>query len=143
MLSRNLKVFKYDNKKTELLKLVPKYTALGLVDIGMIIAEEYPDWKFGLNVYQSIEDCNRRYLEKNYGKLDYNLLSEGQKKIVVALKDYGMERAVEGLTIVILNEIESELNVRCSAYDILQAFNRLAEKSQNRGYYQRMIKCYL
>ena len=38
MLSRNLKVFKYDNKKTELLKLVPKYTALGLVDIGMIIA---------------------------------------------------------------------------------------------------------
>ncbi len=120
-----------------------EYKIMPIVDIGMLIAEEYPNWMFGLNVYQSIEDCNRRYLEKNYGKLDYNLLSEGQKKIVVALKDYGMERAVEGLTIVILNEIESELNVRCSAYDILQAFNRLAEKSQNRGYYQRMIKCYL
>ena len=54
-----------------------------------------------------------------------------------------MERAVEGLTTVILSEIESELNVRCSTYDILQAYKRLAEKSKYGEYYQKMIKYYL
>lgn len=120
-----------------------EYKIMPIVDIGMLIAEEYPEWKFGQNVYESIEDCNRRYLEKNYGNLDYYSLSDGQKKIIAALKDYGMERAVDGLTTDILSEIESELNIRCSAYDILQAYKRLAEKSQYRRYYQKMIKYYL
>ena len=75
--------------------------------------------------------------------MDFYSLSDGQKKIVAALKDYGMERAVDGLTEGILREIETELNVRCSAFDIMQAFRRLAEKSQFRGYYQKMIKYYL
>ena len=46
-----------------------EYKIMPIVDIGMLIAEEYPNWMFGLNVYQSIEDCNRRYLEKTMANL--------------------------------------------------------------------------
>ena len=120
-----------------------EYKIMPIVDIGMLIREEYNDWEFGKHVFHSIEDCEKRYIEKNFGKLDYYSLSDGQKKIVAALKDYGMERAVDGLTSKILLEIESELNVRCSAYDILQAYKRLAKKSQYSAYYQKIINYYL
>jgi len=120
-----------------------EYKIMPIVDIGMLIREKYNDWDFGMNVFDSIEDCEKRYIEKNFGKLDYYSLSDGQKKIVAALKDYGMKRAVDGLTSKILLEIESELNVRCSAYDILQAYKRLAKKSKYSAYYQKIINYYL
>lgn len=122
---------------------VLEYKIMPIVDIGMLIKEKYNDWEFGEHVFHTIEDCNRRYVEKNYGKFDYYSLTDGQKKIVAALKDYGMERAIDGLSAEILVEIEAELNVRCSAYDIMQAYKRLAEKSQYRAYYQKMIRYYL
>ncbi len=120
-----------------------EYKIMPIVDIGILIISKNEEWQFGQNVRAIIEECSRRYIKKNYGKLDYESLTETQKKIVAALKEYGMKRAVDGLNETILGEIESELNVRCSTFDILQTFKRLAEISQHRRYYQRMIYYYL
>ena len=120
-----------------------EFKIMPIVNIGLAINEAYPDWAFGDYVLYDIKDCYKRYIDKNYGKLNYSTLSEGQKKIIATLKDYGMERALNELDEKKLREIESELNVRCSAFDVMQAFKRLSISSQEKDFYKNMVRYYL
>lgn len=121
-----------------------EYYIMPLVNIGLEIKEKYPDWHFGKNVIESLEDCKNKYYTRTYGRLNIDDLSDRHKLIISAMKDYGMTSIIKNLNEAILHEIESCLNVRYSTIDVLRAINYLANNSdKNRDFYLEIKKKYM
>lgn len=115
-----------------------------LVDIGLEINANYPKWVFGDNVYASLEACKTRYLSKTYGNLDYDNLPDSHRLIINALKDYGITSELKYINESILCEIEDNLKIRYSTYDVLKVIERLSNTSEtNRRFYYLIMRKYV
>lgn len=121
-----------------------EYNIMPIVNIGLDIYDSKSDWKFGSNVIETLEECRRKYYRKSYGSLDVDNLSESHMSIVSAMKDYGMTNSIKNLSIDILNEIESRLNVRYSTSDVIRAIEYLAINSKdNKAYFTELKNKYI
>lgn len=121
-----------------------EYYIMPIVNVGIEIKEMYPEWRFGENVIESLEDCKSRYYAKTYGGLNVDELTESHRLIISALKDYGMTGIIKNITIEILDEIESRLNIRYSTIDVLRAIDYLAQNSvHNKVFFVELKKKYL
>lgn len=106
-----------------------EYYIMPIVNIGLEIKEKNNNWSFGTNVIKSLEDCRKRYYQKTYGDLNVDDLSDTQRNIITTLKDYGMMSSLKHINTDILQEIESQLKVRYSTIDVLNAIKKLQTKS--------------
>lgn len=121
-----------------------EYYIMPIVNIGIEIKERYSEWYFGENVIESLEDCKRRYYTKTYGGLNIDELTESQRLILGAMKDYGMTGSLRNISVDIIDEIDSRLNVRYSTTDVLRAIEYLAHNSiNNKAYFSELKKKYL
>lgn len=121
-----------------------EYCIMPLVNIGLDIHNNYPDWHFGNNIYDTLVKCKKMYQKKAYGKLDYDSLSDSHKLIINALKDYGITSELKSLNKSILSEIEHNLKTRYSTYDVLKVIDRLSDTSSlNRNFFFRIKMKYL
>ncbi|MCH5250925.1 MAG: DEAD/DEAH box helicase [Lachnospiraceae bacterium] len=121
-----------------------EYYIMPLVNIGIEIKTKFPNWKFGKNVIESLEDCKCRYYTKTYGGLNVDDLSETHRLIIGAMKDYGMLGVLKNINVQILDEIQERLNVRYSTIDVLRAINYLAQNSSsNRDFFADLKKRYM
>lgn len=121
-----------------------EYNIMPIVNIGLDIYDSNRDWKFGVNVIETLEECRQKYYRKSYGSLDVDNLSESHMSIVSAMKDYGMTNSIKNLSVDILNEIESRLNVRYSTSDVIRAIEYLAINSKdNKAYFTELKNKYI
>ena len=121
-----------------------EYYIMPIVNIGIEIKERYPEWRFGEKVIESLEDCKSRYYTKTYGGLNVDELTEPQKLVLGALKDYGMTGSLKNINVDIIDEIESCLNIRYSTIDVIRAIDYLAQNSpRNKAYFVELKKKYL
>lgn len=107
-----------------------EYSIMPVVNIGIEINAEEPNWNFGNNVLESLEKCRNEYYRKTYGNLNVDEISETHMRILGAIKDYGMTAIIKNMNTEILDEIEGCLNVRYSTFDVLKAIKFLAVNSQ-------------
>ena len=120
-----------------------EYYIMPIVNIGIELRDRVPNWSFGKNVISSIEACKSRYYTKTYGDLDVDNLSDAQKLVISALKDYGMNTVIKNLKEEILDEIVAQLNVRYSTTDVIRAINYLADHSQkNKAFFVEIRRKY-
>lgn len=117
-----------------------EYNIMPIVNIGLDIYDSNHEWKFGENVVDTLDVCRQKYYRKSYGSLDVDNLSESHMSIVSAMKDYGMTNSIKNLSVDILNEIESRLNVRYSTSDVIRAIEYLAINSQHNKLYFTELK---
>ncbi len=121
-----------------------EYNILPIVNIGLDIYDSNTDWKFGVNVIKTLEECRQKYYRKSYGSLEVDNLSESHMSIVNAMKDYGMTNSIKNLSVDILNEIESRLNTRYSTFDVIRAIEYLAINSKdNKAYFEDLKTKYI
>lgn len=121
-----------------------EYNIMPIVNIGLDIYDSNHEWEFGKNVIDTLEECRQKYYRKSYGSLDVDNLSESHMSIVNAMKDYGMTNSIKKLSVDILNEIESRLNVRYSTSDVIRAIEYLAVNSQhNKSYFTELKNKYI
>ncbi len=121
-----------------------EYNIMPIVNIGLDIYDSNHEWKFGVNVIETLEECRRKYYRKSYGSLDVDNLSDSHMSIVSAMKDYGMTNSIKNLSVDILNEIESRLNVRYSTSDVIRAIEYLAINSKdNKAYFSELKNKYI
>ncbi len=121
-----------------------EYNIMPIVNIGLDIYDSNHDWKFGVNVIETLEECRKKYYRKSYGSLDVDNLSDSHMSIVSAMKDYGMTNSIKNLSVDILNEIESRLNVRYSTSDVIRAIEYLAINSKdNKAYFTELKDKYI
>lgn len=120
-----------------------EYYIMPIVNIGIELRDRVPNWSFGKNVISSIEACKSRYYTKTYGDLEVDNLSDAQKLVISALKDYGMNTVIKNLKEEILDEIVAQLNVRYSTTDVIRAINYLADHSQkNKAFFVEIRRKY-
>ena len=117
-----------------------EYYIMPIVNIGIELKEHNANWGFGNNVISSIEECRKKYYSKTYGVLEVEDLSEKHKLVISAMKDYGMNNVLKNLTVDILDEIISKLNVRYSTVDIIRAIDNLSKTSKNNKAFFRDLK---
>lgn len=121
-----------------------EYYIMPLVNIGLEIKGKCPNWHFGKNVVESLDDCKSKYYACTYGGLNIDDLSDEHKLIISAMKDYGMMSVLKNLNEEILDEIEDCLNVRYSTIDVLHAINYLAQNSdRHKDFYYEIKKKYM
>ena len=121
-----------------------EYYIMPIVNIGLELYEQKRDWVFGKNVIESLEACKIRYYTKTYGNLDIDNLSENQRLVISAMKDYGMTSSLKSLNTEILDEIVDQLNIRYSTTDVIRAINYLANShSKNRSFFIDLRRKYL
>lgn len=121
-----------------------EYYIMPIVNIGLELYEHKSDWVFGKNVIESLEACKSRYYTKTYGNLDIDDLSEAQRLVINAMKDYGMTSSLKNLNVDILNEIVDQLNIRYSTTDVIKAINFLANNSEhNKNFFKDLKRRYL
>ena len=119
-----------------------EYYIMPLVNIGLEVKTKHPNWHFGKNVVESLDDCKSKYYTRTYGGLNIDDLSN--KLIVSAMKDYGMTSVLKNLSEEILDEIEKCLNVRYSTIDVLRAINNLAQNTGiHKDFYSELKKKYM
>ncbi len=121
-----------------------EYYIMPIVNIGLDLYEHNNEFPFGENVIGTLEKCKQQYYRKTYGNVNFDELSETHKKIIGTLKDYGMTHIVKLLNEGILNEIESQLNIRYSTIDVLRAIEKLSiSTSSNRAFYEDLRRKYM
>lgn len=121
-----------------------EYYIMPVVKIGLEINDANSNWKFGLNVVESLEECKRKYYSKTYGSLDVDGLSETHMRIIGAMKDYGMMSVIKNINVEILDELESCLNIRYSTIDVLRAIEYLSIHSEkNKNFYLDIKRKYI
>lgn len=79
---------------------------------------------------ECIENFIERYNRKIIGLTNYDQYSEEQKIILQALKDYGIIINNNVINLDMIIEIENNLNIRYSTYDIINSIRFLAENSK-------------
>lgn len=107
-----------------------EYYIYPIAKIAKKIYETYPEWKFGENVLECVEKFIERYNQKIIGLTNYDQYSEEQKIILQALKDYGIIINDNVINLDMIIEIENNLNIRYSTYDIINSIKFLAENSK-------------
>lgn len=121
-----------------------EYKILPIVNIGLDIHSQNKEWIFGNNVLESLQEVSDRYNKKIFSKLNVDELTESQIKILDTLKDYGLNTFLKKVTLEILQELDSSLNVRYSTYDIIRLLKKFANSaSPNNEIYQEIVKNYL
>ena len=121
-----------------------EYYIMPIVNIGLELYKQKYDWVFGKNVIESLEVCKSRYYTKTYGNLDIDNLSENQRLVISAMKDYGMTSSLKSLNTEILDEIVDQLNIRYSTTDVIRAINHLANShSKNKSFFIDLRRKYL
>ena len=121
-----------------------EHNIMPIVNIGLDIYESTPNWNFGANVIETLDECRQKYYRKSYGSLDVNNLSESHMSIVNTMRDYGMTNSIKKLSVDILNEIESRLNIRYSTSDIIRAIEYLSINSKdNKAYFMELKNKYI
>ncbi len=96
------------------------YIICPIVDVAKELSEKYGKWKFGKNVLETINEFNGKYYMTFYGVGNFDEYSENEKKILLTLKEYGVNVKECGLDKNMLLEIENKLNTRFSTYDIIK-----------------------
>ena len=104
------------------------HTICPIVNIGKDLMEKYPKWPFGKNVKEIINDFNKKYYSVLYGIANLEDYSDNEKKILMTLREYGIN-IKELVNREMLKEIEESLNIRFSTYDIVNAIKKLAINS--------------
>lgn len=102
---------------------------LPIVKIGLAVKDANPNWQFGANVIDNMSLFMDRYSKLVIGLSDYDSYTEEQKVIVQTLRDYGISISNGNINNGMISEIESELKIRYSCYDIINAIIKLSEKS--------------
>ena len=120
-----------------------EYYILPIMTIGKTISEYQGDWIFGKNVKETIKYFFNGYYNIFYG-INIDKLSDNQKKIMMTLKEYGIAIKEVKINSEILDELESELNVRFSTYDVIKAINKLSKgNSKNKNIYLYILNKYI
>ena len=107
-----------------------EYKILPIANVGKDVHDKYPNWTFGKNVVESINLFNQRYYTKIYGMKDFDSLEENKKKIIMSLKEYGINIKTD-ISLDMINEIDTKLHVRYSTFDIIKAIKELSISSTN------------
>ena len=102
-----------------------------VANIGFELFQRYPDWMFGENVIECINNFIDRYNKIIIGIRNYESFTDEQKIILQTLRDYGIIINNNTINHEMVAEIESRLNIRYSTYDIIRAINYLAINSKN------------
>lgn len=102
-----------------------------VANIGFELFQRYPDWMFGENVIECINNFIDRYNKIIIGIRNYETFTDEQKIILQTLRDYGIIINSNTINHEMVAEIESRLNIRYSTYDIIRAINYLAINSKN------------
>ena len=105
------------------------HTICPIVNIGKDIMEKYPKWPFGKNVKEIINDFNKKYYSVIYGISNLDDYSDNEKKILMTLREYGIN-IKELVNHEMLKEIEENLNIRFSTYDIVNIIKKLTTNSR-------------
>ncbi len=112
------------------------------MNIGKLLEDNFPSWKFGQNVKEVIDDFFTRYYENIVG-YDLSGLSTDQLKIVSVLKEYGISIKRYRINEAIITEISNTLNKRFSTFDVISAIKKLANsQSPNAKIYLNLIDYY-
>lgn len=104
-----------------------------IAKIGIDLYDVYPEWPFGRFVIDTLKTFIERYNKRILGLSNMDYYSEEHKVILQSLKDFGVLINNDTINLEMIIEIENQLNVRYSTYDIIKAIKFLAENSkQNR-----------
>ncbi len=123
-----------------------EYVIMPVVNIGLEIRDRCQNFCFGNNVLESIEECKTKYNFRTYGTLRFDELSDMRKKIISAMKDYGMVNHIKDVDEEKLGEIEMCLGSRYSTFDVLNAIKRLSKESvseNNKKFYSQLVHQYM
>lgn len=121
-----------------------EYYILPIAKIARIIYEWNPEWDFGNNVIETMKLFWERYNSHILSVYDYDKFTEEQKIILQSLREYGIQIKRNIINHEMIKEIENQLNVRYSTYDIINAIRRLSEKSvKNRLNFKYINDMYL
>lgn len=119
-----------------------EYYILPIMNIGKLLEDNFPSWKFGQNVKEVIDDFFTRYYENIVG-YDFSGLSTDQLKIISVLKEYGISIKRYRINEAIITEISNTLNKRFSTFDVISAIKKLAHsQSPNAKIYLNLINYY-
>lgn len=113
-----------------------EYCIIPIMKVGKAIIDNCSNWAFGKNVKNTITLFFDRYYQFQYG-ISVDNFTDNQRKILETLKEYGVSLKEIEINDEILKEIESELNVRYSTYDVIHAIIKLASE---KGKYQNVYK---
>lgn len=104
-----------------------------IAKIGIDLCDVYPECSFGRFVIDTLKTFIERYNKRILGLSNMDYSSEEQKVILQSLKDFEVLINNDTIILEIIIEIENQLSVRYSTYDIIKAIKFLAENSkQNR-----------
>lgn len=117
-----------------------EYKIMPIVNIGLDLRDRNKKWSFGKNIVESLEDCKHKYYKKNYGLLDIDKMTEEHKRIISAMKDYGMIGSLKNISSEILDEIQNRLNIRFSTNDVINAIDYLSVHSKNNKSFFKTLK---
>ena len=119
------------------------YIICPIANIGKEIIEKDSDWVFGKNVSETINNFNQKYYRAFFGVEDFNIFTENQRNILLTLREYGVNVKDCNLSQDILEEIEQNLAVRYSTYDVMNAIKKLSRVSENnKETYNKIIDKY-
>lgn len=100
-----------------------------IAKIGIDLNDAYSEWPFGEFVLETLKTFIERYNKRILGLSNINQYSEEQKVILQSLKDFGVSINDNTINLEMIIEIENQLNIRYSTYDIVKAIKFLAENS--------------
>ena len=100
-----------------------------IAKIGIDLNDAYSEWPFGEFVLETLKTFIERYNKRISGLSNINQYSEEQKVILQSLKDFGVSINDNTINLEMIIEIENQLNIRYSTYDIVKAIKFLAENS--------------
>lgn len=109
-----------------------EFNILPVMKAGRIISEYQKDFAFGANVKYFIDYFFENYNKKIYGPA-YSKLSDKQKHILDALREYGVPVREFTSSENVVVEIEKQLNVRYSTYDVINAMRALSARRDDVG----------
>lgn len=120
-----------------------EYYIVPIMSVGKTIIEYHNDWKFGENVKKTIEEFFEKYYAFFYG-VNLDNFSDNHKKIIQALKEYGISIKDININLEILEEIEKKLNVRYSTFDVIASIRKLSNSnSKFNNVYKYIIAKYV
>lgn len=100
-----------------------------IAKIGVDLNDTYPEWPFGKFVLETLKTFIDRYNKRILGLSNINEYTEEQKVILQSLKDFGVLINDNTINLEMIVEIENQLNIRYSTFDIIKAIKFLAENS--------------
>ena len=120
------------------------YSIMPIVNVALDLKKEIPDWGFGINVIESINNFFYRYNSNILGIDSNEEYSEDEMKVISSLREYGIGIKDAHITKEIVDQIVSELKVRFSTYDIMNVIKKLAsEDIENQYIFKAILDKYL